>query len=439
MIRSRALRAGFVGPGGQETLFDDPLQIVRVLLKIEAETLVNGALDDTLHFGIAQFGLGLAFELRLRKPDAEDRRQPFPDVFSGKAGIVFLEEFALLGVAVQYPGKGGPEARQVSAAVRRVDAVGEGADRLRKAVVILQGGFDRDAVGCLGDVDRIAVLHHPVPVEVPHEAGHAALKVECVGGILGFIEQGDLEHLVKVRDLPQPLQQGFGVIAGVAEYLLIGQEGGGGAGITEVPGFAHDLELALRDALLVFLPVYLAVPLDVHPQPGGEGVDRRSADAMQSAADLVMLAAEFGAGMQRGHDRFQGGLLGYRMGVHGNAAAVVLDLHVVVVHEGHRDLVAAAGHGFVDAVVDDLVDKVLEPALVGAPDIHAGPAPHGFQTAQHLDILGGIVVTSDCLAFIHKARSSSHNIMLWRRHSPIIAQARPEVKLRGGRRRRAQP
>ena len=67
------------------------------------------------------------------------------------------------------------------------------------------------------------------------------------------------------------------------------------------------------------------------------------------------------------------------------------DLDDIVGFEGDDDLVAAAGHGLVDAVVDDLVDEVLEAALVSAADVHAGAAPHGFTPAEDLDILGGIV------------------------------------------------
>ena len=50
------------------------------------------------------------------------------------------------------------------------------------------------------------------------------------------------------------------------------------------------------------------------------------------------------------------------------------------------DVVAEAGHAFVDGVVGDLVDQVVEAALVGAADVHAGAAAYGFQPAEHLDV-----------------------------------------------------
>ena len=61
--------------------------------------------------------------------------------------------------------------------------------------------------------------------------------------------------------------------------------------------------------------------------------------------------------------------------------------------DGYQDLVAVAGHGFVDGVVDDLIDEVVEAALVGAADVHAGAATYGFEAFENLDI-GGCVPLS---------------------------------------------
>ena len=55
------------------------------------------------------------------------------------------------------------------------------------------------------------------------------------------------------------------------------------------------------------------------------------------------------------------------------------------------DAVAEAGHGLVDAVIDDLINQVVQAALVGRADVHAGALAHGLQPFQHLDIGGGIL------------------------------------------------
>jgi hypothetical protein len=50
-----------------------------------------------------------------------------------------------------------------------------------------------------------------------------------------------------------------------------------------------------------------------------------------------------------------------------------------------------AGQRLVDAVVDDLVDHVVQArAVVGVADIHAGPLAHGLQPLENLDGIGAI-------------------------------------------------
>ena len=56
------------------------------------------------------------------------------------------------------------------------------------------------------------------------------------------------------------------------------------------------------------------------------------------------------------------------------------------------DAVAEAGHRLVDGVVDDLVDEVVQAALVGRADVHTGAAADGLQPFEDLDI-GGCVLT----------------------------------------------
>ena len=87
-------------------------------------------------------------------------------------------------------------------------------------------------------------------------------------------------------------------------YLLVGQEGGDGAGAL---GRADLFDRGCGHAALVLLVVELAVALDGDLHPLGEGIDHRGAHAVQAAGDLVGLAAELAAGVQHGHDRLQGG------------------------------------------------------------------------------------------------------------------------------------
>ena len=76
--------------------------------------------------------------------------------------------------------------------------------------------------------------------------------------------------------------------------------------------------------------------------------------------------------------------------VDGDAAAVVLDDNAAVLVDRDLDAVAEAGHRLVDGVVDDLVDEVMQAALVGRADVHAGAAADGLQALEDLDVSGGV-------------------------------------------------
>src|SRR5260370_40129937 len=94
---------------------------------------------------------------------------------------------------------------------------------------------------------------------------------------------------------------------------------------------------------------------------------------MQAAADVVsaVRAADLTAGVQLRHDDVDGR---HARGVHrdGDAAAVVTDLDTAVLEQSHVHPGGVACHRFVQRGVDDLPDEVVQTALTGGTDVHAG-------------------------------------------------------------------
>src|SRR5690606_37635528 len=82
------------------------------------------------------------------------------------------------------------------------------------------------------------------------------------------------------------------------------------------------------------------------------------------------------------------------------AAAVVDDAETAVGEERHLDLGAIAREGFVDGVVDDLVHQVVQTALTGRADVHAGPLAYRLETLEDGDrrcVVGHGSVVPPCL------------------------------------------
>ena len=55
------------------------------------------------------------------------------------------------------------------------------------------------------------------------------------------------------------------------------------------------------------------------------------------------------------------------------------------------DLIAVAGQRFVDRVVDDLVDEVMQARRTGRADVHRRPLAHGLEPFENLDLVGAVI------------------------------------------------
>jgi hypothetical protein len=95
--------------------------------------------------------------------------------------------------------------------------------------------------------------------------------------------------------------------------------------------------------------------------------------------------------MQRAHDDFERGFFReFRMRVDRDAAAVVGDGQESVRTQFDVDEVRMSGQGLVHGVVNDFGEQMMQRLLVGAADVHAGPAAHRLEAFEHLDVAGGV-------------------------------------------------
>ena len=134
-----------------------------------------------------------------------------------------------------------------------------------------------------------------------------------------------------------------------------------------------------------------AVHLDV--EAGRQGVDHGGTDAMQAARGRVGAAAELSAGVQFGENHLDAGQPGFWFDVHGDAAAVVVDLHGIVGVQDDLDVMAEPGEGLVDGVVDDFPEAVHESAGIRGADVHARALTDGLKALQHGEVPGGVIRT----------------------------------------------
>ena len=202
-----------------------------MLFEILAELFVHQRLDEAFHLAVAELGLRLPFELRLRDLDADDGGQAFAHVLALERLALLLEQAAGGGVAVDRAGQCGLEADQVRAAFDGVDVVGEGVDVLGVAVVPLHGDFDLEALALAAQVDDLRMDRRLGAVEVLDELLDAALVEELVLLLRALVVDADAHAAIEERQLAQPLRENVEAEIGLLEDERVGLEGDLGAAL----------------------------------------------------------------------------------------------------------------------------------------------------------------------------------------------------------------
>ena len=93
---------------------------------------------------------------------------------------------------------------------------------------------------------------------------------------------------------------------------------------------------------------------------------------METAGNFVGVAIEFSAGVKNGEDDFGGGTLFRGVHIDGNAAAIVHDGDGIIGMDSDVDFIRKAGHGFVDGVVHNFPDEMVQSHFAGGADVHGG-------------------------------------------------------------------
>jgi hypothetical protein len=231
----------------------------------------------------------------------------------------------------------------------------------------------------VGDAAVVAVLHR----------ARIALLVLELGALVG---QRDGQAAVEERHLLEAPGERLEVVGGGLEDLVVGPEGDGGAGLGGGPAL---VQVRGGGAAQVLLRPQRALGLDRDGQPGGQRVDHGDADTVQAAGDRVAAAAELAAGVQHGEHDLDGRLVLARHDADRDAAAVVHDANAAVGQQRDQDGVAVAGQGLVHGVVHDLVDQVVQAALAGGADVHAGALADRLEAFQDADRAGVVVAVVD--------------------------------------------
>ena len=271
----------------------------------------------------------------------------------------------------------------MKAALHRIDVVGKRKELLGKGVVVLDGHFDLDVAAGAFDKNR-GMQTRMAPVEIFDELYQAALIVKLVFLIPAVILDDDAHTFVKKGQFAHSPGQNLVGELGGREDLRVGDEVHLGAALG---GGADHRQIRRLDAPGIALPIDLALGINFHLQQGGQRVDHRNPNTVESPRHLVGMIVEFAPGVKTRHDDFHGRDLLDLVNAHRYPATVIGHADAVVRVDHDIDGRAVAGHSLVDAVVHNLVNQVVESGHVDVADVHGGPFTDGFEPFQDFDIV----------------------------------------------------
>src|SRR4051794_1792964 len=107
---------------------------------------------------------------------------------------------------------------------------------------------------------------------------------------------------------------------------------------------------------------------------------------MQAAGIFVCALSELPASVQIRKHQLDCRHFPFWMDVDWDSAAVVADRNRSIDVNDNFNFGAKSGEMFVDRVVEDFVNQVMQAALIRISDEHSGPLPDGFQAFQFVDL-----------------------------------------------------
>ena len=380
----------------------DLLRIIRMLLEVVLQRLSYCRRNHTCYFGVTEFGLRLAFKLRLCHFDRDDRRQTLTEIvrIDGRVTVFIfqfrlLQHLAVLSIFLHHTGQRSAETGYVRTTLDGIDIIDIGVYVLIEIGVVDHRYLYRRTVFVGIEVDHLADERRTGTVDVTHELGKALLRVEGLllalghfGAILQFalyhdalVLQYDLDSCVQECELTHTIREDLPVINGLRKDRIIRPELHESTSLALLP---VTRSLLLRDhmyrrqrfAFRIILTVDLSVTINLHVHLRRECVHTAHTHTVETTGHLIAVFIELTTGVEHGHYDLQRGFMLLRVHIYRDTTTVILYGNGVILIDMDRDLIAETGERLVDGVIDYLIHQVVQTLLRDVADIHRRSLAH---------------------------------------------------------------
>ncbi len=219
------------------------------------------------------------------------------------------------------------------------------------------------------------------------EGDDAPLVAKIVVLARALVADMDPQARIQERKFPKPLGEHVERKIRRLEDLGVRRKRDARPGVFRGPDL---LDARSRLTSLVGLAPDLLISSDFEFEVFRERVDDRDTDPVEAARNLVGLRVEFPPRVQGGqHDFGCGALLG-RVDFNRDAPAIIDYRNAVVLVDGDLDCRAESRHRFVDRIIDDFVNKMVQSVRSGGSDIHRRTFSYRVEALENLNGSGVI-------------------------------------------------
>ena len=365
--------------------------------------LISRDLTDSLGgILVIQFSLGLSLKPGIRMLDGNDSRHSVSDISAGKICILFLEDTDLAGIIIDHLSEDGLKPCKMRSAFRIINIVAESQDVFVELIDKLKRGFYRDLIthsleidnvrdSFLGLIERTDKTDDPVGF-MEHDLFSGLLPSVRIFYREFRVEIGSLMHAALNVFFPEPR---------LLKDLRVRQKVDPCAGPSGLANHRQQAVFKFHNGIspLIFILIKKTAAANADGHSFRKSVYHGRSHSVEASAGLVRIVIKFSSGVKcckhhalRAHTFF--------MHSDRNASSVVLHCTGAVRLKDHLDRGAESGKMFIDGVVHDLIDQMIETPCGNAADIHAGPCPYSLKSLQHFDT-GGVVIISILIQICH--------------------------------------
>jgi len=250
------------GSLGKYRLLYGCLGYSRILFQKNLQLFAYNTVYSASGLTVSKFLLRLAFKLRIANFNADNGRQAFSDIITGKVWLAVLEKLILSGVIVKCVCNGISETSNMGTTFRSINIVYKSVSILCIRIIVLHGNFNSHTVLLTLAINDLRIKSFFTSVQISHKFTDTTFIVESFLPFHTFplISKNDFQTFGKKSHFTETLFQDIVIVYSLLKNLLIRKKSNSSSG--RITTFSNFLKRIHCLTTLVTLLISLSISAD---------------------------------------------------------------------------------------------------------------------------------------------------------------------------------